>query len=181
MRRLTALWAFATLVVSSLINPGAGTNQLSAQDAVKPVQEGVTTEQITSPQSFGPSIEWVSYDLFQPSDHGFDSFISPMTNLVYFEDPRALTEIRPFFFNHKVPLAAGGGSVQLYGAQIRMRLTENISLIAIKDGYATTSNAILDNGWADIAAGLKFTLLRDCDRAHFAHLVNNDLGRRCGQ
>ena len=29
------------------------------------------------------------------SDHGFDNFISPVTNPSLFEDPRALTEVRP--------------------------------------------------------------------------------------
>ncbi len=31
------------------------------------------------------------------SDHCFDSFISPVSNPVYFEDPRTLTELRPIF------------------------------------------------------------------------------------
>lgn len=165
MKRLAKYWAFALLIACTFCAPRLGTDQLAAQDEIKPVQEGVTTDQLMTTQGSAlPTIEWVSYELFQPSDHAFDSFISPVTNLVYFEDPRALTEIRPFFFQHKVPLAAGGGSVQLYGAQIRMRLTENISFIAIKDGFATTSNPILDDGWADVAAGLKFTLLRDVQR-----------------
>ena len=153
-----SLIALASVVVA-LMNPA--TDSLSAQVEVKPIQEGITQDQFLSDQETAPAIEWVSYELFQPSDRELDSFISPMTNLVYFEDPRALTEIRPFFIHHKIPLAAGGGSVQMYGAQLRFRLTENISFIAIKDGYATTSSPILGNGWADIAAGLKFTLLRD--------------------
>ena len=99
--------------------------------------------------------------LIKKSEHCFDDFISPMTNPVFFEDPRQLTELRPIFFTHKLPLAAGGGNVQLYALQIRARLSEKVSLIATKDGYVTSNNALVDDGWADVALGLKFSLLRD--------------------
>ena len=45
-----------------------------------------------------------------------------MTNPVFFEDPRTLTEARMIFFQHKVPAAAGGGDVQLYAVQLRAAL-----------------------------------------------------------
>lgn len=96
--------------------------------------------------------------LIMPSDHCFDSFISPMTNPVFFEDPRQLTEVRGIFLQHKVPLAAGGGDVQLYAAQARARITERLSIIATKDGYIVSQNPIIADGWADVAAGLKYTL-----------------------
>ena len=95
------------------------------------------------------------------SDHCFDDFISPMTNPVFFEDPRALTEARAIFLRHKVPLAAGGGNVQLFALQLRARLSENVSFIATKDGYFTSNNALIGDGWADTAFGFKFNLLRD--------------------
>lgn len=99
--------------------------------------------------------------LIKKSDHCFDDFISPMTNPVFFEDPRNLTEARAIFMQHKVPLAAGGGDVNLYALQLRARLSENVSLIATKDGYVTSSNALVNNGWADLALGLKFNLRRN--------------------
>jgi len=95
------------------------------------------------------------------SDHAFDSFISPMTNPIFFEDPRNVTEARAIFMNQKIPLAAGGGEVQLYALQLRVRLSDNVSLIATKDGYVTSSNPLVNDGWADLAAGLKFNLIRD--------------------
>lgn len=108
----------------------------------------------------------LGYGWVQPSDHGFDDFISPMTNPLFFEDPRALTEARAIFANHRVPLAAGGGDVRYYALQLRARLSENVSLIATKDGYIDSSNPLVGDGWADIAAGLKFNLIRDtcCQR-----------------
>jgi len=95
------------------------------------------------------------------SDHCFDCFISPITNPVYFEDPRALTEIRPIYVHHRVPTAAGGGNIDVVAAQIRAAFNENVSLIAVKDGYLTSTNPLIDDGWADVSLGLKFTLLRD--------------------
>ena len=99
--------------------------------------------------------------LIKRSDRAFDNFISPMTNPIFFEDPRSLTEAHAFFMQHRVPQAAGGGSVQVYAVQLRARLNDYVSLIATKDGYITSSNAFVNDGWADLSAGLKFNLVRD--------------------
>lgn len=98
---------------------------------------------------------------FCQTQRGFDDFISPMTNPVFFEDPRMVTELRTIFLQHKVPLAAGGGNIQLYAAQIRARLTDRLSLIAAKDGYVVSSNPLVRDGWADVDIGFKYQLLRD--------------------
>lgn len=110
-------------------------------------------------------------DLIKPSDHCFDDFISPMINFVFFEDPRTVTELRPIFVNHWVPGTIGnnipaGGTVQLYAAQFRVALTDRLSVIATKDGYIVDNtegalDGLLDDGWADVSAGLKYNLLRD--------------------
>lgn len=98
------------------------------------------------------------------SEGCFDGFISPISNPVFFEDPRNLTEARFVFLNHTLPAGLGGGDVQLYALQLRARLSEIVSLIATKDGFATSSNPLIDDGWADVSAGLKFGLLRDPQR-----------------
>lgn len=100
-------------------------------------------------------------DLIQASDHCYDDFISPMTNPVFFEDPRNLTEARFIFLQHKVPLSAAGGDIQLYALQLRAALTERLSLIATKDGYIVSSNPLIDDGWADVSLGLKYLLYSD--------------------
>ncbi len=100
-------------------------------------------------------------NILKPSCRGFDDFISPMTNPVFFEDPRNLTEARFIFLNHKVPTAAGAGDVRLYALQLRARLADNVSLIATKDGYIDSTNPLVIDGWADLSAGLKFNLVRD--------------------
>jgi hypothetical protein len=65
------------------------------------------------------------------------------------------------FKGGSVPL---GGEVRVYAAQIRVKLTDRLALIATKDGYIefrpdhTLSHQY---GWADLAAGLKYALIDD--------------------
>ncbi|MEZ6094201.1 MAG: hypothetical protein R3C03_08165 [Pirellulaceae bacterium] len=103
----------------------------------------------------------LSFPSIQRSEGCYDCFISPISNPVYFEDPRLTTEAKAIFLQHRVPQAAGGGAIQLYAFLLRARLSENVALIATKDGYAVSSNALIDDGWADVAAGLKFALFRN--------------------
>lgn len=96
------------------------------------------------------------------TDTRFNQFISPITNPVFFEDPRSLTEARLIFLNHELPGSLGGGDVQLYAMQVRAAITDRLSLIAIKDGFVVGQpNAPHDDGWADVAAGLKYRLWTD--------------------
>ncbi len=115
----------------------------------------------------------------KPSDHCFDDFISPMINFVFFEDPRTLTEVRPIYLYHHLPDRVGslqlpGGAVQLWAMQIRIALTERLSLIAVKDGFIIDEvddgplDELLDDGWAAVTAGLKYNVLRDTRRGRLA-------------
>jgi hypothetical protein len=98
---------------------------------------------------------------FVPTDPCFNDFISPITNPVFFEDPRTLTEARLIFANHTLPPAIGG-RVQLYALQVRAALTERLSFIATKDGFLVGDNGVPhQDGWADVAAGLKYNLYCD--------------------
>ena len=103
----------------------------------------------------------LGYGIIKPSDRCFDDFISPVTNPVYFEDPRTLTEVRFIFLHHNLPTALGGNSVQAYAAQIRLALSERLSFIAVKDGLLYTQSPVLDNGFLDLNAGFKYNLIRD--------------------
>ena len=98
--------------------------------------------------------------VFAPSDPCYSDFISPMTNPVNFEDPRTLTEARLIFLNHWLPPELAGDCVQLYALQLRAALTDRLSVIATKDGYIVSQSTlpVLDDGWADVAAGLKYNL-----------------------
>ena len=101
------------------------------------------------------------FGLFLASEPGFHDFISPMTNPVFFEDPRTLTEARFIYLRHEVPTAVGGGLVQLFALQLRAAITERLSIVAAKDGFATSSHPLIDDGWADLSVGLKYNLIAD--------------------
>src|SRR5262249_38213737 len=67
--------------------------------------------------------------LFQ-SDHTFDSFISPISNPFYFEDPRSLTELRPVFFWQWAPRGNPiyhGSDIEYLGLQARLAVTDVLS------------------------------------------------------
>lgn len=99
--------------------------------------------------------------ILKHSDPCFNDFVSPMTNPVFFEDPRTLSEVRFIFINHELPAAIGGNSVQVYAMQVRAAITDRLSLIATKDGLIYTQSPVLDSGYADVAAGFKYNLYRD--------------------
>lgn len=111
--------------------------------------------------SIGRKKSLFGHGWIKQSDHAFDDFISPMSNPVFFEDPRTLTEVRFIFLHHNLPRSLGGNSIQVYAAQFRVALTERLSLIATKDGLIYTQSPLLDSGFADVAAGLKYNFYRD--------------------
>ncbi len=89
------------------------------------------------------------------------TWISPLTNPFYFETPRTVTEARLLYAFQSVPQEAWGGDANLLALQLRAALTERLSVIVNKSGFLTSSNALVDDGWLDLAAGLKFALLAD--------------------
>ena len=82
----------------------------------------------------------------------------PVTNPVYFENPRTVTEARLLVLHHRVPMSALGGNIDLVGVQLRAALTDRFSVIATKTGFIASSNPVIEDGWADINAGVKYTL-----------------------
>lgn len=93
---------------------------------------------------------------------------SPVLNPVFFEDPRILSEVRPIFMHQTIHenFATGGGDIQLYAAQIRWAVSDRLAVIATKDGYVNADLGALGdaNGFADLAAGLKYALIDDADK-----------------
>jgi hypothetical protein len=106
------------------------------------------------------------------SDRAFDGFIGPITNPILAKDPRSLTEARALFINNVIPgdHPLGGGDFQVYALQLRLALTERLTLIADKDGYASINpnRAANSDGWLNLAAGLKYTLVRDVENQFLA-------------
>lgn len=78
--------------------------------------------------------------MFQ-SDHCFDNFISPVTNPFLFEDPRALTELRPIVIVQGAPSSNWvfhGGNTGFFGTQARVAFTERLSMTINKLGWVWT-------------------------------------------
>lgn len=101
-----------------------------------------------------------------PSDECFEDFISPTSNLLFFEDPRQLTEARFVYLYHRVPQDLfNGPEIQSIGVQVRARISQRLSLIMTKDGYVFQDAASPgDDGWTDVALGFKLTLAEDIER-----------------
>lgn len=97
-----------------------------------------------------------------------DDMISPMSHPTTFEDPRNTTELRPIYLYHKIDdkFVTGGGDVQIYALQARFALSEDLSIIATKDGYVDINpDGVVpsDEGFANISAGIKAALYRSDD------------------
>jgi hypothetical protein len=101
---------------------------------------------------------------------GLDEWISPVTNPTNFEDPRATTDVRPIFVYHKIDngFVTRGGDAYVAALQLRLALTERLAIIATKDGYVWLNPKDHlggltpdEDGWGNIAAGLKYSLLYD--------------------
>lgn len=101
------------------------------------------------------------FGLFAHSDPCYHRFISPMTNPVFFEDPRTLTEVRAIFLRNELPEAAQSGTVHLFATQFRAALTDRLSIIVTKGGFITSTSPLVDDGWSDLAGGLKYNLYAD--------------------
>jgi hypothetical protein len=102
------------------------------------------------------------------SDHCFDNFISPVTNPFLFEDPRALTEVRPIIIYQSIPdknYLFKGGDMEFFGLQGRVAFSPNWSLVINKLGLIAiqpASGSFLHdaNSISEIDLGPKFTFLR---------------------
>jgi hypothetical protein len=107
--------------------------------------------------------------LFQ-SDHAFDNFISPVSNPFLFEDPRALTEVRPIFIYQQTPAhnyLFRGGDIEFFGTQARVAVTDRLSFVMNKFGWIWdephspgTTGLLPHAGLSEIWLGPKYTFLR---------------------
>jgi len=103
------------------------------------------------------------------SDHAFDGFISPVTNPFLFEDPRALTELRPLVLVQSIPSKNWifqGGNAEFYGIQGRLAFTERWSAVVNKLGFVSVnpgsgSPFSSRTGFAEINLGPKYTFFRN--------------------
>ena len=95
-----------------------------------------------------------------------DEMISPVTNPVNFDDPRANTEARLIFMHQEIDdeFVTGGGNFQLYALELRYAVNDRLALLATKDGWINFNpDGVLDDesGFANIAVGAKYAFYKD--------------------
>ncbi len=89
--------------------------------------------------------------------------VHPITGPYWHEDSFIGTDLRPVFAYHHFPSEVfGGGRALVYAAQLRVKLLDNLQLVAYKDGYMDIQlKGYNEPGWNDIAAGLKYAFLQN--------------------
>ncbi len=96
---------------------------------------------------------------------GFEHFYEPVGQPIYFESPFNYTGVRFLYLHHEFSDGStlAGGDLDVAAVQARLALSERWQFIATKDGYSWLDADALpeDEGWNDIAAGLKYTFYAD--------------------
>ena len=97
-------------------------------------------------------------------------FVHPITSPYYHENSFITTDIRVWYLNHNFDGGANpalgdiGGTATVAAVQARLALTDRLQLVAYKDGYVWFNDSVVnDEGWNDIAAGLKYNFYRDIE------------------
>lgn len=94
-------------------------------------------------------------------------FVHPLTSPYVNENSFITTGVRFWYVFHDFPNTGGagiGGDAQVAAVQARLALTDRLQLVAYKDGYVWFNDSTVnDEGWNDIAAGLKYNFYRDID------------------
>jgi hypothetical protein len=107
--------------------------------------------------------------LFQ-SDHAFDAFVSPVSNPFLFEDPRALTEVKPLFIYQRTPGISSyfsHSNIFFVGAQGRVALTDRLSFVVSELGWNdfrvhNSNGTVLGRSdFSELRLGPKYTFLRN--------------------
>jgi hypothetical protein len=112
------------------------------------------------------------------SDHCFDQMISPLSNPFLFEDPRALTELRPMYIYQRMPNPnpfVNNGSINWWGTQARWAITDRWSVVINKLGgidFDPGENSLLPAGtsFSEFWIGPKWTFVRSPDTGTLAAL-----------
>lgn len=159
---------FAAAVLTSLLTAGSvhaesglphGSLNLGAAAPASTVL-AATTAQSASHPTWVTDAEAKMWPGFLTGLPGYEDFVMPIGMFTLFEDPFITTDLRLAYVWHDIPNRSvlRGGQVHLVAAQIRIALTERLSLIATKDGYTWIDSGITSggDGWNDIAIGLKY-------------------------
>ncbi|MCH7814542.1 MAG: hypothetical protein IID40_11050 [Planctomycetes bacterium] len=153
-----ALLAQVALAQSHSPAPGDRTLGFSLADAFRQTDPGSGGSSDAASSSAGVDLLWPG---FMTGLSGFEGFVKPVGMPIYFEDPFITNDLNLFYVYHKVPSGSQirGGEIQVWGAQIRLALSERWQFLATKDGYSKVDTGVVDSdGWNDLTAGLKYAL-----------------------
>lgn len=172
MRRSLMVGLFAASIAPAVLASGAGMNaslwpivqEATADAAPPPATVGSTGVSDRATFLFSdnrfhsdPTIGWEG---FIKGLRGFEHFYNPVGNPLYFETPFNNTGVRFLYLHHEFPddSQLQGGDLDVYAMQARIALTDRLAFIATKDGFSDLDAEILpeDQGWNDIAVGLKY-------------------------
>lgn len=104
---------------------------------------------------------------------GFEKARRPISNPTLFDLALPGTNVHPIFIYQNLPNFVNttvgkvpmGGDFQVYALQFEIALSERLSIVATKDGYVDLNpgNSLWssENGFANIAAGLKYAFYYD--------------------
>ncbi|MDX2131778.1 MAG: hypothetical protein SFY69_06985 [Planctomycetota bacterium] len=119
---------------------------------------------LLSPERWHDDSE-IGWEGFLSGLRGFEHFYNPVGQPLYFETPFNNTGVRFLFLHHTFSddSQLAGGEVNVVALQARVALTERLGFIATKDGYSWLNAGALpeDEGWNEIAAGLKYAFYVD--------------------
>ena len=93
-----------------------------------------------------------------------DHTISPVADLIYFEDPIVHTEITPTFMYQGIDDDYfTGGNTAIYGARLQYAVTPRLGLFLNKGGYMDYKNGLgtQTKGWANTGVGAKYMFIDD--------------------
>lgn len=99
--------------------------------------------------------------------------VRPLTAPFLNEDALITTDVRGWFIYHE--LGELEGSLDVYAVQLRVAVTNNLQVLAYKDGYSNFSddNSNLglvtdtEDGWNDLGLGVKLALFQDVGSQFF--------------
>ncbi len=165
--------AIGSILESGIVNsPAEVSIAASADDAKAPAAAPATAS--VSGGSYMCSSDSMTADKtvgssgFLSGLRGFEHFSNPIGNSLYFETPLNNTGLRFLYLHHEFADKSQlqGGQVNIVAMQARLAITERLGFIATKDGYSwlDTGIGVKDDGWNDIAAGLKYAFYVDKEK-----------------
>ncbi|MFT3784602.1 MAG: hypothetical protein QM770_00360 [Tepidisphaeraceae bacterium] len=90
-----------------------------------------------------------------------DKFVMPVTDPYFHESSFVTSDVRAWAIYHSLDSKLGIDHATVYAAQVRLALTDDIQLVAYKDGYTDFGGGYEASGYNDIGAGLKWNFLHD--------------------